>query len=256
MKTIKLALLPSLFLIALPACTNKIVKTEELRQVKKVAIIGLDLQQQKSVSGGDLLSLALKTNDANQATPRMRTEAQHAELVYNDLRAKVEQGTGWKVVTLAELAKSPAYAKFFKEKTEGLQNRPLINNRYDLFAPKGILDSWALMTTKTERLKELANELKVDAVIYATSTVNLNNSSMLASMVGKGEFRPSANVSLFVADARTGEKIFMASVEGPKVDKGAKNAVGMADVDQLNMLAHQATGMSLDLVMKDLTLKR
>lgn len=240
----------------LTACSTKIVKTEDLALVKRVAIVGLDLQQQKAVSGEDLASIALKTAESPKAEPALRAEAPHAADVYKDLAAKIEKQTGWKVLSQESVRANASYTKLFKDKTEGFQNRPMINNRFVVLSPSGILDSFAIQTTKPDRLQQLAKDLKVDALIYATSTVNLNNNSVIMSMVGKGEFKPSANTSVFVIDARTGEKIFMNSAEGPKVAQGERNTLGMADDQKLNLLAKQATAMSMDEVLKELAVKR
>jgi hypothetical protein len=243
-----------LSVLLLAACAGKTVKKEELAKVRKAAIIGLEVQQQKSVSAGDLLGAALKTNK-NGASPHIRTESSHIDPIYQDAATKLAQQTGWKVLTLEQVRGNAAYKKFFADKTGGMHSAPILNDRFDLYAPTGILDSWAIMTTKAEKLEELAKAMGVDAVVYASSVVNLNNDSMLASMVGKGEFHPSSNLNFFVLDSRTGEKIFVDSANGPKVEEGARNAVGVADVDKLNDLARTATALSLDMVMKDLNTK-
>lgn len=249
-------LLPLMILaLALTACASKIVKQEDLNRVHRVAIIGLDVQQQKSISKADLVSIALKQNNS-QATPRERTESAHIEGIYQSVATKIAANTGWKVIALNDVRKSPAYQKYFKEKTEGFQNRPIINGRFNLYEAPGVLDSFAVMTTKAERLAALAREMNVDAFIYATSTVNLNNSSLMASMVGKGEFRPSSDFTLFVVDPPTGKKIFMNSAQGSKVETGERNIVGVANEDNLNQLAQSATGLSMDMVLKKLSVQR
>jgi hypothetical protein len=246
-----LALLP---FILLAACAGKTVKKEELAKVHKVAVVGFDLQQQKSISAGDLVSIALKQNK-NEATPHMRQESPHVDPIYHDLTSKLAAQTGWKVMSLEQVKNNAAYKKYLAEKSEGMQNRPIINDRFDLFVPAGILDSFAILTTQGDRLKDLARDMGVDAVVFASSTINLNNDSFIMSMVGNGEFHPSSNLNMFVSDGRTAEKIFMDSANGPKVDVGAKNAVGMANVDELNLLARNATQLSLDMVLKDLEVK-
>src|SRR6185437_617958 len=124
-------ILPLSFLLT--SCSSQIVKKDELGQVHRAAIVGLDLQQQKSVSKEDLLSIALKTNEPNQATVRGRSESDHVTSVYQDLAGKVEKETEWKVLSADQLRQAAAYRKFFKSKTEGFQNRPMINNRFNLF---------------------------------------------------------------------------------------------------------------------------
>jgi len=240
--------------LLLAACAGKTVKKEELAKVKKAAIIGLEVQQQKSVSAGDIVGAALKTNK-NGASPHLRQESSHIDPIYEDAANKLAKQTGWKVLTIEQVRNNPAYKKFFDEKTHGFHQGAILNDRFDLFAPTGVLDSFAIMTTKHETLEELAKALGVDAVVYASSVVNLNNNSGWASMVGKGEYHPNSNLNFYVLDARSGEKIFVDSANGPKVEEGARNAVGIADVDKLNDLARTATALSLDMVMKDLNTK-
>lgn len=239
----------------LAACSSQIVKKDELAQIHRAAIIGLDLQQQKSVSGEDLLSIALKTNK-NEATMRGRTESEHVNSVYLDLAQKMAKDTGWKLLSENQVRESAAYKEFFKSKTDGLQARPAINNRYNYYQAPGILDTFAILTAEKEKLTALAKAMNVDALIFASSTVNLNNDSFLASMVGKGEFHPSSSSTVFIIDGRTGEKIFMSSAEGPKLEQGEKNALGMASEDNLNNLAQLATGKALAMVLKELPVTR
>ncbi|MEK7356477.1 MAG: hypothetical protein AAB250_08510 [Bdellovibrionota bacterium] len=255
MKYARLALLvPAL--LALAACSTSAIKPDQLAKVEKVAIIGVDIQQQKPVSGGDLLGAALKMNKSSEAIPQAGVPSEHVAGVYQDLAQKLTAKTGWKVMKLDDLRKHPAYVAFFKEKTEGMQNRPIINDRFVLYSAPNVIDTFAIMTTPQERLANLAKDLGVDTIVYAPITVELNNSSMLASLVGKGEFRPSAKLSVVAIDATSGEKIYWQQVEGPKVEKGARNVVGMAPEEQLNQLAREASALSMDQAIEKLSITR
>ena len=69
-------------LFALTSCSSKIVKKERLDQLKTVAIIGLDLEQQKPVSAGDLISVALKQSHTNQMVAGVRVDSIHTKSVF------------------------------------------------------------------------------------------------------------------------------------------------------------------------------
>lgn len=230
------------FIIA--GCSSQVVKQDQLKQVKKVALIAIDVKQQKSVSGTDLLSLAVNSNVESEATPRLRTESAHVEKMYEDLARQIHQKTKWEVISIAQLRKNPSYLALFKEKTEGMQSRPMVHPRYDYFQPAGILDTYAIQTSKPTHLTELAKSLGVDAIAYATIEVGLNNNGMFASLTGNGEFRPSSRSMIWVRDARTNEDLFVNNAEGPKVEKGEKNVVGMASEDNLKKLAAEAASLS------------
>ncbi len=239
-------------LLSFMGCTSQIVKKDRLDQVKSVAIIGLDLEQQKSISTGDLLSIAMKTNSSSKMVAGVRENAIHLNSVYNDIAEKVSRKTGWKVISLSELQANEVYAKDFKDKTEGFQTRPFINERFNLFTADGVLDTFPIQNLNADALRALAQSLRVDALIIAKSVVRLNNSSMIASLVGKGEFHPSSSTTLTVLDGTTGEKIFLKSADGPEVENGEKNFIGMAAETRINEMAQKATASSVDLLVKDL----
>lgn len=242
----------TLSLYLLNACSTGIVKKDRLDQVKRVAIIGLDLEQQKSVSGVDLVSIALKQSSANQSVAGVRVESLHVKAVYEDIAEKVSKKTGWKVVGFDNMKANATYNKYFKAKTEGFQLRPMINERFVLYAAPGVLDAFAIQSLKTEDLQALAKALKVDALIVATSVVNLNNSSIFSSLVGKGEFHPSSATNFYVYDGTNGEKIFFKRAEGPEIKEGERNIVGMASESHLDEMARQATDLSVDILVKEL----
>ncbi len=238
--------------LSLMSCSTKIVKKERLDQLKNVAIIGLDLEQQKAVSGGDLINAAMKKASSGQMIAGVRVDSIHMKSVYQELAEKISRKTGWKLMGLDEMRSNKAYAQIFKDKTEGFQSRPFINERFDLYTSEGVLDTFAVDRLSEDTLKSLAKSLRVDAVVTVKSIVRLNNSSMLASLVGKGEFHPSSNLFMRVLDGVSAEKIFFEAVEGPEVATGEKNFMGMAPEKRLNEMAKEATALSADTVIKDL----
>ncbi len=234
------------------SCSSKIVKKDRLEQVKTVAIIGLDLEQQRPISGADLVSAALKQGSSNKVVAGVREDSIHMTSVYNDIAEKISRKTGWKVIPLDNVEASKIYAQTFKEKTEGLQSRPFINERFTLFTVPALLDTFAVQNLKADTLKALAQDLRVDAVIVAKSIVRLNNSSMWASIVGQGQFHPSSSITLSVLDSQNAEKIFVESADGPELKSGEKNFVGMASDTRVNEMAQEATGLATDLIVQDL----
>lgn len=245
MKLINQALL-AVSALALGACASVKVDKEKAQGVKKVAIIGFDVEQQRPVSTSDLIGVALKTKSTDpHAEIKLRSESSHVVKMYDDLRQKLETSNKWKVLSMDQVKASSAYQAHFKDKTEGFQNRPMVNERYDVMSPPGILDSFAIYTTKGETLSKLQKDLGVDALAVVKITVNLNNDSALASMVGQGTFSPSASTALQLIDGRSNDKIWSESAAvGEKQSNGDKNFMGMADQEKINQLAVRAANSS------------
>lgn len=242
--------------VILVGCAGQQIKPAEIAKVRRVAVIGFDVLQQKSVSGGDLLGLALKGKGAGAAQIKLAAVSAHVDPMIADLESRLKREKGWNVLASTELRKSSRYQALLKAKTEGFQNRPAVADRYDPFRAGEVLDSWAILSTPAEELRELARELKVDALIVGTATVHLNNSGLFSSLVGDGEYKPKADLTLFVIQGSSGDKIFTKTLEGPAVEKGERNVVGMADDAKLNRLAQVATGLSVGLMLKEIPSRR
>jgi hypothetical protein len=240
----------AVFLILTSACASLKVEKDKVADVKRVAIIGFGVQQQSPVSMGDLFKVATHQNTASKAEVKGRTESDHVAKMYDNLKQKLEQQNHWKVMSQDQLKSNPAYLALFKAKTEGWQNRPIMNDRYVFMQPAGILDNFAVMTTEAEILKKLQEDLKVDAVLVVSINVDLNNNSMFASMVGQGKFSPSANTNLYLLDAKTENKIWIdPGTKGDEIENSDKNFMGLADQERLNKLAVLAADSSYSKIL-------
>ena len=71
----------------------------------------------------------------------------------------------------------------------------------DLLRPAGIVDNFLVSTTEKVVLSTLAKSLNVDAIVTATTTVDLNANGVLASLVGQGQHKPSGKTLIMVKDA-------------------------------------------------------
>ncbi|WP_413291341.1 hypothetical protein [Bdellovibrio sp. HCB337] len=244
MKSI-LKMVLALPLVSLVACTTMKVEKDHVKGVKRVAIVGFDVQQQRPVEGGDLFKALTHQDTSSKAEVKGRTEAAHVAAMYDLLRKKLETDNGWQVMPMDKVKQNKAYQEHFKAKTEGWQNRPIMNDRYNLLQAEGILDSFAIMTTEPEKRKQLQQDLGVDAILYVGIKVDLNNNSALASLVGQGKFSPLATTNLTLIDAAFDTKIwFDGSAQGEPAENNDKNFMGMADAEKLNQLAVKAAESS------------
>ncbi len=115
-------IIPSVLALLFTAgCASVKVDKEKIQGVKRVAIIGFDVQQQKSVSTMDLLKVATHMDTKSKAEISGRTESDHISKMYDNLKKRLEQENGWKVMTQDALKKSPTYVSLFKSKTEGFK---------------------------------------------------------------------------------------------------------------------------------------
>lgn len=232
-------------MLMLGACASLKVDKDQTQNVKRVAIVGFDVQQQRPVEMGDLFKVATHQDASSKAEVKGRSEAEHVAKMYNNLRQKLETENHWQVMSLDSVKANAAYQALFKDKTEGFQNRPIINDRYNLLQPAGILDSFAIRTTEADKLKQLQAALGVDALLVVGMTVNLNNSSMFASLIGQGKFQPYAITNAYMLQAKSNEQIWVDSnVKGEPVDNDEKNFMGLANEDKINQMAVMAADSS------------
>lgn len=239
-------------LLSTAACATSKIEKEKIVKIRSAAIIGFDLEQQKPVSAGDLLDIATKNVPTGpNYTPR--TESAHVDEAYTNAVKEIQTSQKWKVQSLSDLKNNPAYVRFFKSKTEGFQTAIPIENRFTLYQATGVLDSYAILTTEKEKLAALQKDLGVDALIIVHNKVNLNNSGMMMSLIGKGTFSPSATTTVTIQNAD--EKIYFESVEGSKIKSGEKNFLGMAADEKINILSVRASKSSVEMLFNGLRQK-
>jgi len=243
MKTFKLIFSASMLLLS--ACASMKVGKDKVQAVKRVAIVGFDVQQQRPVEMGDLFKAATHQSTASQAEVKGRTEALHVAKMYDNLRKKLESENHWQIIPQETLKANKAYQAIFKLKTDGWQNRPMINDRYVLMQPAGILDSFAIRLTEPEKLAQLQKDLNVDAILIVGIRVQLNNSGMMASLVGQGKFNPYAETNVALTDSVTSTTLWIdGNAKGEPVENETKNFMGLADAEKLNQLAVLAADSS------------
>jgi hypothetical protein len=174
-------------------------------------------------------------------------EADHATEMYKNLAQKLEKEKGWKVIPLEQLISNPAYAQVYKSKTEGWQNRPFTDDKSEMFHAKGVLDTFAIQTLDPAALQKLKLDLKVDAVVSARLDVRLNSNGALASLVGAGEYKPSASMFFNVKDLKDDKYVWMDSnVQGEEVKEGSHNFLGLTEESKLNKLVIEAANSTYD----------
>lgn len=241
-------------LALLSGCAHTTVEKDKLSSVRKVAIVGFDVQQQKAVGLGDLIGIAAKVKSENKADVAMGQDSAHLISIYNDLRTQIEKETSWKVLTLEQLANNPIYTALYKEKTDGFQFRPQINNKYELLQAPKVLDTFALRTTKEESLEALEKALGVDALLIVKVNVNIYKGGFIyamKSLFGQAELEPQASTNLTLMQARTKSTLWNeASAQGEAVKSNEKTFLGLAEDQVVQRLSVQAAQSSFVTLFK------
>ncbi len=251
----KQSILVSVITLALlSGCAHTKIEKDKISSIRKVAIIGFDVQQQKAVGMGDLLAIATKSKEASKAQLAIGEEAKHVIDIYNDLRSQIEKDTSWQVLPLNQIQTNPVYVALYKEKTEGFQMRPQINDRMTLLQAPQILDTFAARLTKEESLQGLQKALGVDALIIAGVQVQLYKGGIIytiKSMFGKAELEPQAVTNLTLLEPRSNTSIWSESnALGEPAKSNEKTFLGLAQDEVVNRLSVQAARNSFDTLLK------
>lgn len=246
MKHFKLSVLLGLSAVLFTGCSGRVLEKDKIKEIKKVAIIGFDFQQQRAVSGSQLLGALMGAKANDGVEPALRVDSPDAVRAFDEFAQQLKTHFGWQVIPAKEMKANAKYIEIFKSKTEGFQNRPMVNKSFDLLTVAGVLDSFAILTLPKEIQKELQQALRVDSVVFVTLKGNLNNNSFLASMVGKGEFKPFVVTNVQVTDALRDHKVWVENVQGPEVAQGEKNTLGMTDAASLGNTYFQASKLSFE----------
>ncbi len=239
--------------LSLSACSSTL-KKEELGKVKSVAVIGIGVEQQKPVSADDLIGMAMGHEQDTSPEYSLRNESEHIEKIYNNTVKNIKTNTGWNVLSMEKVRRDPAYRFYFQKKTSGMQNRPPVHHRYTYYQAKGILDDFEVFTTSEEDLNKIKDSLGVDALVVVRLKVNLNNSSMISNLVGKGSISPSSQATVVIFDNGK-NKIFSESIVGEKIEDSGKHFLGLAEDKKVNELSIKASDDSVAKVFKQLNEK-
>jgi hypothetical protein len=227
-------------------CASLKVDTAKMQSIKKVAIIGFDVLQQQPVRVTDLIGI--NTQGASHGVAvGSRSEQAHVGEMYDMLVQKLAAEKGYAVVKRAELIRNPAYAAIYERRTHGVTSRPFVPEHYLLYQAPNVLDGFDVSTLSPAEQRNLAEALKVDAVLVVKSVVELNTTGGIASLVGQASMSPSATTTVAMTDAHSGEEIWSEpGAKGDRIANEEKSFLGMGDNDKLNLFAKKAVASSVD----------
>lgn len=164
-------------MLTLVSCstTNETVDTRHTATIKRVAIIGFEINQRQPIDRlglGDITTLA--NHGSLSDAPEMKVMAERS---YESLRSTIEAVTTWKVMSLTEMKRIKAYNNYVIQEMTGMQSTWGAGKGYEQFVPAGTLDHHAVVS-RMERSKrdELARALGVDAVISVIQYQDIDQS--------------------------------------------------------------------------------
>ncbi|HUP56905.1 MAG TPA: hypothetical protein VM598_05585 [Bdellovibrionota bacterium] len=215
-------------------CSTLSVNHPATRTIRKVAIVGFGVEQQMPPEFS-LASFGKPAEGKWGKVAGVTYGLDHAGRMYAGLAATLKKELGWKVLAAQEVARAPEYAAAFKDRTSGLQTRPILPQDYELFGVPGVLDAYSFEKLSHEERQKVISGLGVDAIAIATVSVQLERGGGIKQLVGAGDYFPRAHLRFTVF--RRGEDTpawqdFRAM--GEAVSQGTEHVLGITDGARLN----------------------
>lgn len=218
MKNIRFyALALSLVLVGCSSIQDR-VDTTRTANIKKVAIIGFDINQKMPA---DNLGIAAFTDLVNTDTtvnaPEMKKMAVQS---YQTLCTTIEKTTGWKVMTVAEMNKVQAYRNYITEEMTGMRTTSYGAQGYVQYVPTGVADHFAVVNKMTPAKRdELARALGVDAIVSVVQHMDIDQPMFaLGNATGDAKFTYTTRSSLMAYTPGTTDPVWQVSnIKGQEV---------------------------------------
>ncbi len=193
------------FLLTLMSCAGgRIYQEDSVKPVRNVAIIGLDVIQPaefdlfKPSSGPD-------SGPMSGMNFAMATSSIHVRDYAEDLRAALKNMRKWNMTSQATVAQNDVYRKYFTDTTEGVQSTQPIPKEQTRFRAPDLMEFNDATKIGQKGRDDIMNALKVDAVVLAQYTVQINGSTIMGigsrypqtslkfQLFRKGEEKPVCN---------------------------------------------------------------
>jgi hypothetical protein len=228
-------------MLAGSGCSTVTVNKERIGGIKKVAIIGFELHQKMPPEMKMEFSLGGSSNDNSGLGKSMKAagfaeDTDHARILYTSLRDNLKRELKWAVEDGANISKHPQYAALYKEKTTGMQSRPMVGEDVKVFKPAGILEAWPIDRLDDQERQALIQKLGVDAIAVASINVELVNTGGVETLVGAGKWQPRSTVKFAVYEKGSLEPVWkdIFAKSADDAAEGTKHILGQTDQGALN----------------------
>jgi hypothetical protein len=129
--------------LSLGACASMTVKQDRLKKIEKIAIAAIGAEQPKT-AGERLLS------GGGSISGAVCDVGLHVELMGDLMVSALQQKSGWKTLTLSDVASRPAYRDWMKEFQTNTSRR-MISGDSICFRSERLLDGYRIEDVPMER---------------------------------------------------------------------------------------------------------
>lgn len=238
----------AIVLAALSSCSTMKVEKSEVESVKKVAIVGFELQEQIPPS---LEKVLLGTDKQGSVGGGLKvahcTNTNHADVVRKDLADELAKQMGWKVSSGDLVAKASGYEPIYQEYTNGVQIAQPVPDQYECYTSTGTLDPFSIEKLGVDRRRELMRSLGVDAVATATFDIQVENKSFLKQLVAAGDLASQSTMKFKLYTASSENPVwFDLNAKGEETKETTSTAVGITDEHSLHQQAVKASHSAIE----------
>lgn len=226
---------------ALSACSTIKVDHENLNNVKRVAVVGMEIIEEDP-NQEEALSMG---NSARQSSNELTK-------IYKDFINRAKRNTKWQVIDHNRVVSNSYYQKLFNSTMKGIRSLPPPGKNREVFVAPGLLDHWAVFKMTAEQKNELAKKLGVDALMVLQIRSDLNRQASFLTLAGGGRYVPDATAFAQLYYAQSSSLVWDEKGYGKSTKDGAKHIAGVIDSKKLNELRYESTGMAFEELLKKL----
>lgn len=205
--------------IALGGCATARFDAEKNHQVKKLAILGIEIQQQQPTDNLGIKKLmSLKEMKRVGDTDELQEMSKN---IFNDIAGQIQKKTGWTVVSHEKMLSNPEYSAKVNQKMSGARLTSMTGQGYEIVTVKGELDAYAFKALTHEERAKLARALGADAFAIVTIYEQIDQPWLsLGHISGDAEFTFWARSNMDVYGLQSDEPIWRTqNVDGDKTVK-------------------------------------
>ncbi|MBI3542884.1 MAG: hypothetical protein HY075_06385 [Deltaproteobacteria bacterium] len=260
----------SLFRIALLAfvvlfgfgCSTFAIQKDRMSAVKKVAIIGFSVEQERTselkiswTSGGEGWKAGAQEKTAagddryargpKKGTVWNTAEASHIGGVYRALGKQLEKELGMQVADPERLLNNHAYSEMAAKERMTARWIPMNPQPMDFFSLPGIASPEKANRFSKEEREQLQRELGVDALAVAVVRIHFErNDNLVIGKFSAGSYVPSVQTTFSLYDAKDDEAIWKDFMVAGERGKGQFQASGITNEELLYKKAVNASELS------------
>lgn len=250
------------------SCATTKFEKDEVKKVKKVAVVGQlltqdklkDAEEVKNAVVDGLLSTGMSMlgfgGNSEEENPMMSSEnitkkSDHAELIFKNLNNQLGKSTEWQFVKMSELAKNNFYQKQkAKQEEKYYYSNSRGSEKIEKFYTKQSFHPLTIQLMDAEEREDLMRVLGVDAIITVSYKTNLTREEAFSANI---EAKTVMDFKLYTKDNK--EAVIVQSYEGKPISDGKAKAgvIGFSEDKKLvNDLIVRSTYSANDNLIKNL----